>query len=76
MARGMTSVKGPTKVAAPKSPDSGFVLGSRPAVLRAPALGRPSIKPGAASTRNYAKPDPTQAFGGLGGGNTGLTGMS
>jgi hypothetical protein len=54
-----------------------FVLGSRPAVLRAPSLGRlPNVKPGAAGTRDYGKPDPTQPFGGLGGGDTGMGGLS
>lgn len=74
----MASIKGGAKsVAQPKAADSGFVLGSRPAVLRSPSLGRlPNVKPGAASTRNYAKPDPTQAFGGLGAGNTGQGGMT
>ena len=55
---------------------SDFVLGSRPGVLRAPPLARPSIKPQAASTRNYGKPAPTTPFGNLGGGNTNMSGMS
>ena len=72
----MTSVKGgPKKVAAPASPSGGFVLGSRPGVLRAPPLARPSIKPQAAATRNYAKPAPTTPFGNLGGGNTNTSGQ-
>lgn len=75
---GMKSVKGgKTSVPAPTSGKGDFVLGSRPAVLRAPALGRlPNVKPGAASSRNYGKPDPTQPFGGLGQGNTGQGGLS
>lgn len=79
MAGGLKSIKGgPTKVPSPGSGlKNDFVLGSRPAVLRAPSLGRlPNIKPGASSTRNYAKPDPTQPFGGLGQGDTGQGGMS
>ena len=79
MARGSVSIKGgKTSVPAPSSGmHNDFVLGSRPAVLRAPSQGRlPNVKPGAAGTRNYGKPDPTQPFGGLGQGNTGLGGMS
>lgn len=75
---GMKSIKG-GKTSVP-SANSGmhndFVLGSRPAVLRAPSLTRPSIKPNAGSTRNYGKPDPTTPFGGLGQGNTGQGGLS
>lgn len=75
---GMKSVKG-GKTSVP-SPSSGmhndFVLGSRPAVLRSPSLTRLPVKPGAASTRNYGKPDATQPFGGLGQGNTGQGGLS
>ena len=75
---GMKSIKGgKTTLPGPGSPDKGFVLGSRPAVLRSQSLGRlPTVKPGAASTRNYGKPDPTQPFGGLGQGNTGQGGLS
>ena len=81
----MASIKGgSTKVPGPSSPSGGFVLGSRPGVLRAPPLERPKtpggggggIKPGAASTRNYAKPSPTTPFGNLGGGDTNMSGMS
>jgi hypothetical protein len=76
MARGMANIKGGTTKVPP--PSSGmwndFVLGSRPAALRAPPLGRPSIKPNAASTRVYGKqPDP---FSTLGQGNTGQSGMT
>lgn len=79
MARGGVSIKGgKTSVPSPSSGMRGdFVLGSRPAVLRAPSLGRlPGVKPGAASTRNYGKPDPTQPFGALGQGNTGQGSLS
>jgi hypothetical protein len=80
----MASIKGgSTKVPGPSSPSGGFVLGSRPGVLRAPPLARPKaapaaggIKPGAASTRNYAKPSPTTPFGNLGGGDTNMSGMT
>jgi len=79
----VASIKGgSTKVPGPSSPSGGFVLGSRPGVLRAPPLERPKasaaggIKPGAASTRNYAKPSPTTPFGNLGGGDTNMSGMS
>lgn len=74
----MKSIKGgKTSVPAPASPSGGFALGSRPAVLRAPSIGRlPNVKPGAANSRNYGKPDPTQPFGGLGQGNTGQGGLS
>ncbi len=79
MARGSVSIKGgKTSVPAPSSGmHNDFVLGSRPAVLRAPSQGRlPNVKPGAAGTRNYGKPNPTQPFGGLGSGDTGMGGMS
>lgn len=75
----MAGIKGGTKTvpSASSGMRNDFVLGSRPAVLRSPSLTRlPNIKPGAASTRNYGKPDPTQPFGGLGQGNTGQGGLS
>ena len=77
----MAGMKGPTKVPAPASPTGGFVLGSRPAVLRAPPMGRPppAIKPQAAGTRNYGKgaAAPAAPFSTLGQGNTGqIQGMS
>lgn len=79
MARGSVSIKG-GKTAVPNASSgmrNDFVLGSRPAVLRAPSLGRlPNVKPGAASTRNYGKPDPTAPFGNLGGGDTGMGGLT
>jgi hypothetical protein len=81
MARGGVSIKGGKAPTSVPSPSSGmhndFVLGSRPGVLRAPPLSRPpNIKPGAANTRNYGKPDPMQPFGGLGQGNTGQGGLT
>lgn len=77
MARGFVSVKGgPTKVPNPSSGmRSDFVLGSRPGVLRAPPLSRPTIKPQAANTRQYGKAQQTP-FGSLGSGDTGQGGMS
>lgn len=60
--------KGPSKVPEPGSATGGFVLGSRPAVLRSPALDR--IKPSKApNTRDYGK---APALGG----DTGMTGLS
>jgi hypothetical protein len=76
MARGMTSVKGPTKVPDPSSGmRSDFVLGSRPGVLRAPPINRPTIKPQGAGTRDYGKSQPAP-FSTLGQGNTGQGGLS
>jgi hypothetical protein len=81
MAGRSVAIKGGKAPMSVPSPSSGmhndFVLGSRPGVLRAPPISRPpNVKPGAASTRNYGKPDPTQPFGALGGGNTGMGGLS
>lgn len=61
------SKKGPSSVPQPNAHAS-FALGSRPAVLRAPALDR--IKPAAQSTRDYGKAAPPLA------GTTGMTGLS
>lgn len=62
-----SSKKGPSAVPQPNAHAS-FVLGSRPAVLRAPALDRikPSKAPG---VRDYGKDPPL-------GGDTGMSGMS
>lgn len=61
------SKKGPTKVPQPDA-HANFVLGSRPAVLRAPDL--PRIKPGKASATDYGKPSAPL------GGDTGMSGLS
>lgn len=70
---GKVSIKGgSTSVTMPKPPEhTPFVLGSRPAVLRSPALSR--ITP-AKGQRNYGKDAPP--FSKLGSGNTGQSGMS
>lgn len=61
------SKKGPSSVPQPNA-HAGFALGTRPAVLRSPALDR--IKPGQPSTRDYGKAAPPLA------GTTGMTGLS
>lgn len=61
------SKSGPKSV--PQPGTAKFVLGSRPAVLRAPDL--PRIKAGPTNTRDYGKqPGPPL------GGDTGMTGLS
>lgn len=52
----------------PQPENASFVLGSRPAVLRAPSLQR--IKPDKASTTDYSKAVPPLA------GDTGMSGLS
>jgi hypothetical protein len=65
--------KGGAAIPGPSIPRTSFVLGSRPPGIRAP-----SIKPMAASTRQYGKADtvPAPNLGGSNFGNTGQTDMS
>lgn len=64
-----TTIKTGRPMSVPKpSASADFVLGSRPAPLRAPPIQR--IKPAAPSTRDYGKKQPPY------GGNTGMSGMS
>jgi hypothetical protein len=73
MALGVRSPRGgPKAVAAPTMRPS-FVLGSRPASLRAPPP--PRIKPGPPGTTQYGKV-PIGNSAAIGSGDTGLTGMS
>lgn len=61
------TIKTGTPRSVPKlSSSADFVLGSRPAALRAPPIER--VKPAAPSTRDYGKRMPPL------GGNTGMTG--
>jgi len=63
MAINTISTGRPMKVPQPSSTPN-FVLGSRPSVLRSPAISAPRIKPEAASTRDYGKPQPAPFAGG------------